>query len=95
MGARPTSQSPPSSWGELGPRMTPDHCQECREGVSATPGPLQACAGWNSPWRLERAAGGGREWRSRPRREGGSEGAACRRARAQRAAGAAGHRHRG
>ena len=39
--------------------------------VPANPGPLKAYTQWNGPWRLEWAAGGGREWRSRPRREGG------------------------
>lgn len=39
--------------------------------VPANPGPPKAYTEWNGPWRLEWAAGGGRERRSRPGREGG------------------------
>ena len=39
--------------------------------VPANPGPPKAYTKWNGLWRLEWAAGGGRERRSRPRKEGG------------------------
>lgn len=53
--------------------MATTYCQEHREGVSATPGPLWAGANWSGPWRPQQGAGGGREPRSRPWRKGGRE----------------------
>lgn len=73
MGNQANSPGDPFLVGQLGSSVAPAHCQEHR-GVSATPDPLWVRDGGSGPWRPERAAGGGRELRSRPRREG--EGAA-------------------
>lgn len=77
MGNQANSPGAPFLMGQLGSRVAPAHCQEHR-GVSVTGwgggAVLWAQDGWSGPWRPERAAGGGREPRSRPRREG--EGAA-------------------